>query len=65
MRVQDYIKNFIKSELEYIFILTDIEFSELSYRDASGNYIYDPEECDRDYGSLSYPTFCGYYIIRY
>lgn len=30
---QGYIKNFIKSELEYIFILTDIEFSELSYKD--------------------------------
>ena len=52
------------SELEYIFILTDIEFLELSYRDSSGKYIYDPEECDRDYGSLSYPTFCGYYITR-
>ena len=39
--------------------------SELSYRDASGKYIYDPDVCDRDYGNLSYPTFCGYYIIRY
>lgn len=39
--------------------------SELSYKDASGKYIYDPEECDRDYGNISYPTFCGYYIIRY
>lgn len=35
MGVQDYIKNLIKSELEYIFILRDIEFSELSYKDDS------------------------------
>lgn len=39
--------------------------TELSYKDASGKYIYDPKECDRDYGSVNYPTFCGYYIITY
>ena len=36
MGVRDYIINFIKSELEFSFILRDIEFSELSYKDESG-----------------------------
>lgn len=37
--------------------------TEATNLDASGYRITDPQTCDRDYGSLDYSTFCGYYII--
>lgn len=31
--------------------------------DASGEIIYDPQICDRDYGSTNYSIFVGYYAV--
>lgn len=31
--------------------------------DASGETIYDPQICDRDYGSTNYSIFVGYYAV--
>lgn len=39
--------------------------TEVSNLDASGKKITDPKSCDRNYGSLNYSTFCGYYIVKY
>ena len=40
--------------------------TEISYRDASGNFIYDPQVCNRNYGGgLDYPIFCGYFVLSY
>ncbi|MFU0826528.1 MAG: Peptidase-C39-2 domain-containing protein [Lachnoclostridium sp.] len=39
--------------------------TEVSNLDASGKKISDPKSCDRNYGSLNYSTFCGYYIVKY
>lgn len=33
--------------------------------DASGKKIVDPRICDRNYGSLNYSKWAGYYIIKY
>ncbi len=33
--------------------------------DASGYYVYCPHSCNRNYGSLNYSTFAGYYIVKY
>ena len=31
--------------------------------DASGKRIYNPKYCNRNYGSLNYSTFCGYFMV--
>lgn len=31
--------------------------------DASGNPITNPETCNRDYGSVNYKDFCGYFYV--
>lgn len=35
----------------------------IDYRDASGNFISDPQTCDRNYSYANYSTWGGYYII--
>lgn len=32
-------------------------------KDASGNYIYDPSSCDRNYSGANYSQFCGYFMV--
>ena len=33
--------------------------------DASGYIVSNPKICDRNYGSLNYSTFVGFYIVKY
>lgn len=35
----------------------------IDYRDASGNFISDPQTCDRNYSYANYSTWGGYYIV--
>ncbi|MNI43709.1 hypothetical protein D3C73_980490 [compost metagenome] len=35
----------------------------ITYKDASGNYISDPQTCDRNYSYANYSTWGGYYIV--
>lgn len=35
----------------------------ITYKDASDNYISDPQTCDRNYSYANYSTWCGYYIV--
>lgn len=35
----------------------------ITYKDASGNYISDPRTCDRNYSYANYSTWGGYYIV--
>ncbi len=37
--------------------------SEVINYDASGEIIYDPQVCDRDYGTIDYSIFVGYYAV--
>lgn len=39
--------------------------TEVINTDASGLLISNPKLCDRDYGSVNYSTFVGYYIVKY
>ena len=39
--------------------------TEVINTDASGNVIYCPETCNRNYGGVNYSVFCGYYMISY
>ena len=39
--------------------------TEVTRVDASGNTIYNPQGCNRNYGSINYSTFAGYYIVKY
>lgn len=33
-------------------------------KDATGKIIWDPENCDRNYGNLNYTEFCGYFMVE-
>lgn len=37
--------------------------TEITYKDASGVAISDPQTCDRNYSYANYSTWCGYYIV--
>lgn len=39
--------------------------TEVTCVDASGKTIYNPQGCNRNYGSINYSTFAGYYIVKY
>ena len=39
--------------------------TEVVKTDASGYVVRDPQMCDRNYGSINYSTFAGYYIVKY
>lgn len=39
--------------------------TKVSNLDASNKKIKDPKSCNRNYGSLNYSTWCGYYIVKY
>ena len=38
-------------------------WTEVTDVDASGNYIYDPATCDRNYSGANYSQFCGYFMV--
>ena len=38
--------------------------SKVTNVDASGKRITNPRTCNRNYGSLNYSVFCGFYIVK-